>query len=110
MASNLPVLRDVLFYSHNSALLMVDTQMFQSTRLWHLVRASMSTVRSQGLLLWCKHLMMSFWQLLLELSFLFIYLMFLLFPPSLIKLVFSDIATPSRSLLDIQEIDVNQFH
>ena len=80
--------------------------MLQSTRQWPPVGPSVSTERSQGLLLGCKHLMMSFLQLFLVLTILLIYSMFLFFPPSLIKLVFGDLARPSRSPLDIQELDV----
>ena len=49
---------------------------------------------------------MSFLQLFLVLIIVLIYLLFLLFLPSLIKLVFGDLARPSRSLIDIQELDV----
>jgi hypothetical protein len=80
--------------------------MLQSTRQWPPVGPSVSTERSQGLLLGCKHLMMSFLQLFLVLTILLIYSMFLFFPPSLTKLVFGDLARPSRSPLDIQELDV----
>ena len=79
---------------------------FQSARQSPPVGPSVSTERSQGLLLGCKHLMMSFLQLFLVLTILLIYSMFLFFPPSLTKLVFGDLARPSRSPLDIQELDV----
>jgi hypothetical protein len=49
---------------------------------------------------------MSFLQLFLVLIIPLIYLLPLLFPPSLIKLVFGDLERPSRSSLDIQELDV----
>jgi hypothetical protein len=45
----------------------------QSTRQWSLVGPSMSTVRPQGLLLWCKQFIMSFPQLFLVLTIFFIY-------------------------------------
>ena len=67
---------------------------------------NMSNERPQGLLLWLKHLMMLFLQLFLVLIILLIYLLFHIFPPFLIKLVFGDLARPSRSPLDIQELDV----
>ena len=80
--------------------------MFQSARQLPLMDPSMSTERPQGLLLWCKHLVMSFLQLFLVLTILLIYLLFLLFLPSLIKVVFGDLARPTRSPLDIQKLDV----
>ena len=84
------------------------SMVFQSMRLWPLVGPSMTIERPQGLLLWCKYLMMSFLQLFLVLIILHIYLLFLLFPPSLIKLVFSGFARPSRSPLDNRELDVTE--
>lgn len=68
---------------------------------------NMSTERPQGLLLWHKHLMMSFLQLFIVLIILLIHLLLLVFPPSLIKSVFGDLSRPSRkNPLDIQELDV----
>jgi hypothetical protein len=74
--------------------------MFQRTRLWPLVGPSVSTEKSQVLLLWLKHLMMLFLQLFLVLIILLIYLLFHIFPPFLIKLVFGDLARHSRSRCD----------
>ena len=79
---------------------------FQRARLWPLVVLSMSTERPRWLLLWCKHLVMSFLQLFLVCIILLIYLLFPLLSTSLIKLVFGDLERPSRSSLDIQELDV----
>jgi hypothetical protein len=78
----------------------------QSMRLWPLKGPSMSTERPRWLLLWCKHLVMSFLQLFLVCIILLIYLLFPLLSTSLIKLVFGDLARPSRRLLDIQDLDV----
>jgi hypothetical protein len=78
---------------------------FQSVRQWPLVGPSMSTERSQGLLLWCKHLVMSFLQLFLVLTIHFMYFLFLFILPSLIKLVFGDLPRSSRRLFDIQKLD-----
>jgi hypothetical protein len=49
---------------------------------------------------------MPFLQLFLVLIILLIYVQFLLFLPSLIKLVFGNLAKPSRSPLDIQKLNV----
>jgi hypothetical protein len=65
----------------------------------------MSTERTQGLLRWCKHLVMSFLPVFLVLIIL-IYLLLLLFPSSLIKPVFGDLSRPSRRQLNIQILDV----
>jgi hypothetical protein len=62
-----------------------------SMRLWPLVGLSMNTERSQGLLLWLKHLVMSFLQLFSGLIILLTYFQFLLFLPSLTELVFGDL-------------------
>lgn len=66
----------------------------------------MITELPQGLLLWNKHLVMSFLQLFLVLIIFLICLLFLLFPSPLAKLVFGCLARPTSSLIDIQELDV----
>jgi hypothetical protein len=75
-------------------------------RQWPLVGPGMSTERPQGLLLWCKQLVMSLLQLFLVVTIFFIHLLFLFFFPTLIKPVFSDLARSSRSPFDIQKLDV----
>jgi hypothetical protein len=79
---------------------------FHISRQWPLVGCSISTGRPQGLLLWHKQLVMTFPQLFLVFTIFFIYLLFLFLFPYLIKLVFSDVARSSSSLLDIQKLDV----